>query len=303
MPEAPLPLDDAEPWEPMLPAQPSLGRRAFWTTTLFISVVAIFALHAAAFAIIYFAVKGDAEEPAQPGNQVAQALEKAKPPATPRPQKTRVAVEPLPEMPEPVPREDPGLKPERPVVPQPPVALPNEIEVAPEPRIASPIAPMPRLAIRLRVPDRPGWASEWDRNGDVQVRIRAVSLAALPIINVDKERSYTADKHLVFWLEIQNVSDRPHTYRRWQPVTSGECTLYSPSGAAMPIVIFPNQHRFDWTEDYERKLEPGADPLIETVFFSTPQDVASQHVLQLKAGHVGEKYLFTFKVPGNVPGK
>lgn len=165
------------------------------------------------------------------------------------------------------------------------------------------LLPCRALAIRLRVPDRPGWASEWDRNGDVQVRIRAVSLAALPIINVDKERSYTADKHLVFWLEIQNVSDRPHTYRRWQPVTSGECTLYSPSGAAMPIVIFPNQHRFDWTEDYERKLEPGADPLIETVFFSTPQDVASQHVLQLKAGHVGEKYLFTFKVPGNVPGK
>ncbi len=297
---APLSLDDSEQLEPLPPVRPSLGRRAFWTTTLFASIVAILALHVAAFAIFFFAVKGEPEVAVQPAEQVAQAPEKSKATSPPRPPKARVEKARPSETPDP-PGELPDPKPEPRPATIPPTPVP--VEPTPEPKNTVNIAPHPHHAVRLPVPDRAGWTSEWDRNGDIRVRVRAVSLAALPTIDVDKVRSYTAEKHLVIWLEIQNVSEKPHTYRRWQPVTSGQCSLFTPAGSAMAIVIFPNKHRFDWTEEYERKLEPGAEPLLETVFFSAPEEERPEYELRLNAANVGEKYLFRFAIPGKVLGK
>jgi hypothetical protein len=276
-----------------------MQRKAFWTTTLIISVIVIIALHAGAAAIFFLAIKEKPAEHAAAPPPPAPVVEEKKPAPKPpvkrtRPPGTNQGAGPDEEEPAPTPQPEPTPKAK--LEPKPVEPDPNVIPEAPEPREVVYVAPPPRVLERLPPPAKPLWTGDWEKSGDIRIRVHAAALTRLPIIHAsDASRSWTKDEALVIWLDVQNLSDKPRTVKRWQPVTSNGCTLNFPSGNPVDIVAFPLNHRFDWTDDYERVLEPGADPLIEMVFFQPPGE--QKVTLKLPGKNVGEDYLWQLTIP------
>jgi hypothetical protein len=301
-------LDECQESEPEVaaPSGPSLKRRAFWTTTLIVSIVVIIGLHAAAIAVFLAAV--DQPEVAEAPPKTEPPVSRPAPPAAkPRPKHpTEVPSEPDDGKPK---KEDNDEKPPPAGVPDgdlegiapPPRAVPDrpligETEEAPEPREVVYTAPLPHRPNRLPPPPK-SWSTDWSRSGFLEVRVRAVAVRRLPTISTEQVRSLTPDEALVIWVEVRNTSaDQTMNYTRWQPVTTGDCTLYTPARRPIGLFLFPVKQRYDWTEDYERVIEPGGEPILEPLFFRIPEDERVV-TLQLSGKNVGEKFPFVFVIP------
>ncbi len=195
---------------------------------------------------------------------------------------------PTPEVPAeiiPPPRLVPGV-PAAPVLQAPPVA---KIAIAPPPRRVLPI-PLPAG----------GWSSGWDRGGDIRVRVRAVAVTRARLVDVTGRLSDSPSPQLVIWLEIENVSaTKPHEYRRWQPLTSGECVLAYPTRNTVGVPVFPEGKRLVWPGEYKQTLKPGGPAIPEILVFNVPIDEAKQVTLILRGERVSEAGDYRFDIPAS----
>lgn len=209
-----------------------------------------------------------------------------------RPRQEQTGDPDVPPRPEP---KDPAGTPtltDQPVPPAQP--RPQRVPSSPPPL---PEAPSPRTVHPLPPPVG-GWSSDWQRIGAVQVRIRAVGVARARLIDSAGRRSDSPHPQLVIWLELQNMSpDRPREYRRWQPVTDGECTLYLPTDSPVGVPRFPGDSRVELPGEFKQALEPGGPPVPEVVVFEVPPDWPEKLTLRLDARRVEERFAYRFEIP------
>lgn len=206
---------------------------------------------------------GQQKQPSAPTDTVAVAAPKPNP----------VTVTPMP----------PG---DRPVVPDKNVVA---LETAPPPRPVNPFPPPP------------GWASEWDKAGDVRVRVRSVAYRQVPL--VDRRRRFPSpEEYFVVWVEIENLSaSATYTYRRWQPVSTGECTLRHQNGGTVLYAVYPAGAGREWFTEFTQELPPGGPPVIEALAFARPDTSEPGNLtLTLDATRVGKTGLFSFTIPRSV---
>jgi len=179
-----------------------------------------------------------------------------------------------------------------------PVSQPKD--AIPSPKIVDPeIAPRPHRVYALR----PGtnWESGWQRVGEVRVRVFSPSITKVPLVDSDGNEYSSPLPLLALWLEIENLSpSHSREYRRWQPVTEGECVLRNPGGIALPLPVFPLGRRFMWPGEFKQQLPAGGSSVREVLVFSQPAELVDRVYLQLTAERVGEVGTLTFEIPAGV---
>lgn len=101
------------------------------------------------------------------------------------------------------------------------------------------------------------------------------------------------------WVEIENRSAAGTvTYRRWQPVLTGECTLRYQAGAAVGYAIYPAGAGREWSTEFTQELPPNSPPVLEAIAFSRPDTTEPGGLtLTLDATRVGGTGLLSFAIP------
>ena len=206
--------------------------------------------------------------------------------------------------PEPKPTPEPLAPAPVPVTPASPAKPVAPMTPAPEPAAPTPpapppiaIAPPPRLSLPLR-PPQGGWSSEWQKAGDVRIRVQAVSITRARLVDKTGKRSFSPDPCLVLWINIQNQSPtKPVEYRRWQPGTEGECVLQYTSRNRVGIPFVPEGKRLDWPGEFKQVLPPGGTQITEILVFNPPADGADQLTLILKGERINDAGDFRFIIP------
>ncbi len=150
-------------------------------------------------------------------------------------------------------------------------------------------------------PPPAGWASAWEKAGDVRVRVCGVATTRVPLVD-RKKKVLSPDTYLVVWVEVENLSPKtPHTYRRWQPVQTGECTVRCASGAPLVYAMYPQEAGREWFSEFNQQLSPGGPPVIDSLVFSRPSpDVEGSLTLTLDASRVDGTGRLTFTIPQTV---
>jgi hypothetical protein len=198
---------------------------------------------------------------------------------------------PVPAPPPPAPRPEPILTP----LPEPPPPpTPNPQPMPPDVSATTP-KPFPRPPHPFPAP--PGWVSGWEKAGDVRVRVAGVASTRVPLEKRQKKLLST-ETYFVVWVEIENTSRAAHTYRRWQPVLTGECTLRYASNAAIPYAIYPPETGREWFSEFTQPIPPGGPALLESLVFSRPDtNTTGDLSLTLDGSRVGVTGRFAFTIP------
>jgi hypothetical protein len=119
----------------------------------------------------------------------------------------------------------------------------------------------------------------------------------------DRRKKYLSpETYFVVWVEIENTStDAARTYRRWQPVTTGECTLRYASGSVVSYAIYPAEASREWFDEFTQDLPPGGPAVIDSLVFSRPDpENRGDLTLTLDAGRVGGTGRLSFTIPRGV---
>jgi hypothetical protein len=215
------------------------------------------------------------------------------PPVTPK--------DPEPQPPAPSPKVTPKPKePPAPVVPDPPAPppMPKPPEPAPKPPEPAPKTPAPPERAPSPFPPPAGsWVSAWEKAGDVRIRVAGVALTKVPL-EARKRKFLSPEPYFVVWVEVENTSKTDRTYRRWQPVTTGECTLRYASGAAVGYPIYPPESGREWFTEFAQPLPAGAPPLLESLAFSRPEPSSDGPLtLTLDAARAGGTGRVAIEIP------
>ncbi|QDU23069.1 hypothetical protein [Urbifossiella limnaea] len=188
-----------------------------------------------------------------------------------KPKTVPVPVEPEPKMPDPTPPEPAPKTPEPTPVPEPapktPEPAPKPPEPAPKPptvveRPPSPFPPPPK-----------SWESKWEKAGDVRIRVVGVAESKVPLV-ARKRNFLSPESYFVVWVEVENTGKANLTYRRWQPVATGECTLKYAAGGVLGHAIYPADAGREWFTEFAQPLPPGGPPALESLVFSRPDTTA-----------------------------
>ena len=172
----------------------------------------------------------------------------------------------------------------------------------PTPGATTPKVPPGQVGKRQRPaspfpPPSGSWESEWVKIGDVRVRVCGVAVAQVPVER-RKQESMSKDRYFVVWLDIENTSATAHTYRRWQPVLTGECTLKYANGAVIPYAIYPPETGRLWFAEFNQPIPPGGPPVLESLAFARPDvNTPGDLTLTLDASRVGGTGRYTFTIP------
>ncbi|MDB5308741.1 MAG: hypothetical protein JWO38_2943 [Gemmataceae bacterium] len=200
--------------------------------------------------------------------------------------------------PEPPPAPHESKTPQPSKMPEPePKTGPSAPPAQPPPGVAISVAPPPRPVSTF--PPPPGvWSSEWQQLGDVQVRVRAARIARAPLVDAAGRRSDSPSTLFLVWLDLQNLSpSRPREYRRWQPVTSGECVLSYPGGTPLGAPRIPDGRKLEYFGEYRQPLPAGGAPVNELLVFPEPAPGTESLTLTLDARRVDESDRFEFRIP------
>ncbi|MBN9522305.1 hypothetical protein J0H58_27940 [bacterium] len=135
------------------------------------------------------------------------------------------------------------------------------------------------------------------------MRVRVRSVAYRQVLLVDRRRRFPSpEEYFVVWVEIENLSpSATFTYRRWQPTTTGECTLRYQSRNTVPYAIYPAGAGREWATEFTQELTPGGPPVVEALAFGRPDTGELGNLtLTLDATRVGKTGLFSFTIPKSV---
>jgi hypothetical protein len=206
----------------------------------------------------------------------------------------------------------PDKSPREPVRPAPPVVEPDPAgvdppkpprpkEPDPQPAPVTPtLTPKARPPHPFPPPKEVEWVSPWEKTGDVRVRVCGAGVTKVPLER-RKTPILSPEPYFVVWVEIENASTTARRYNRWQPVTTGECTLRYASGAALPYAILPPDTGREWFSEFSQPIPPGGPPLLESLVFSRPdRNAEGAMTLTLDATRVGATGRFTLAIPHNV---
>lgn len=257
-------LDDPEPYAPAAPPPERSSKLPKIVTYVVLGVV----LHAVAGTLAVYLLRDDpkSREPEVVAKAATPApkahprpVEPPAPRVTPKPREMRAPVEPEPEPPEPPP----------PPPPPPPEVTPKPPEPAPKPPEPAPMTP-PQRAPSPFPPPAGSWESEWVKAGDVRVRVAGVAETKVPL-ELRKKKFLSPTPYFVVWVEVENTSKTDHKYNRWQPVTTGECTLRYATDAVIGYAAYdpPEASRERFTE-FTQPLPAGGPPLLESLVFTRP---------------------------------
>jgi len=256
-----LSLDDAAP-PPHAPPAPPLDRSSKLPKIVTLVVLGV-VLHAVAgtLAVYFFRDDPKSREPevaAKGGAPAPKALPRAVDPHAPRAtlklKELRAPVELEPDPPEPVP-----TPPEPP--PRPPEPVPKQPDPAPKSLPERTPSPFP--------PPAGSWESEWVKAGDVRVRVVGVAESKVPL-ELRKRKFLSEETYFVVWVEVENTSKTNHTYRRWQPVATGECTLRYATDAVVGYAAYPTDTSREWFTEFAQPLPAGGPPVLESLVFTRP---------------------------------
>ncbi len=133
--------------------------------------------------------------------------------------------------------------------------------------------------------------------GDVRVRVVGVAESKVPL-EARKKKVLSADAYFVVWVEVENTSAANHTYRRWQPVTTGECTVRYAAGNALAFAYYPPDASREWFTEFTQPLPAGGPPLLESLVFSRPDPATDGPLtLTLDATRAGGTGRVTITIP------
>ncbi|MFO0797815.1 MAG: hypothetical protein U0804_10070 [Gemmataceae bacterium] len=230
------------------------------------------------------AAKANPPAPTPPPGPEPKVMPKAPEPETPAPM---VKPKPKPKEPEPEPTPVPEPAPKTPE-PEPTPKTPEPAPKTPE--------PAPKAATVVERPPSPfppppkSWESKWEKAGDVRVRVVGVAESKVPLV-ARKRNFLSPEQYFVVWVEVENTGKANLTYRRWQPVATGECTLKYAAGGVVGHAIYPTDAGREWFTEFSQPLPPGGPPALESLVFSRP-DTNAEGPLTLtldatRAGGVG----------------
>ncbi|HYH68199.1 MAG TPA: hypothetical protein VD866_26130 [Urbifossiella sp.] len=287
-----LSLDDAAPPPPPLDRPSKLPK-------IVALVVLGVVLHAVAGTLAVYLLRDD-PKPSEPKPREPEVAAKAPAPApkahprpvdpptpraTPKPKELRAPVEPEPEPPEPLP-----------TTPTPPEPAPKTPEPAPKPPDPAPKSPPERTPSPFP-PPAGSWESEWVKAGDVRVRVVGVAESKVPL-ELRKKKLLSPEAYFVVWVEVENTSKTDHKYNRWQPVTTGECTLRYATGAALMYAIYPTDTSRERFTEFTQPLPAGGPPVLESLVFTRPDPAADGLLtLTLDATRAGGTGLAKIEIP------
>ncbi|MFO0797951.1 MAG: hypothetical protein U0804_10770 [Gemmataceae bacterium] len=115
-------------------------------------------------------------------------------------------------------------------------------------------------------------------------------------------RFYSPEEYFVVWVEIENLSPtRTHVYRRWQPATSGECTLTYQSGGTVGYAVYPGGAGREWFTEFTQEIPTGSPPVVEAIAFARPNTAElGPMTFTLDATRAGGLGRFYFTIPNGV---
>jgi hypothetical protein len=192
------------------------------------------------------------------------------------------------------------MKPD-PVKPE-PVAV-AALPVAPEPRaveavIPEPLAdaPEPRAARLLMAPP-PGFTSQWEQAGVVEVRIAGVAFTRVPVTDLDGNVFDSPSPVLAIWLEVRTQSKtRTVELKRWQDSLGSSCQLATRFNEIDRASFGPGRSLRNGLP-YKQTLPADGTPCEDMLVFKEPPDGATELRLTLDADRFGETGKVKFTIP------
>lgn len=143
---------------------------------------------------------------------------------------------------------------------------------------------------------KPGWSSFWQRKGDIEVRVRSLSVSTVQLEDTDGVAAGQSVERLVVVVEVRAVTTDA-TARPWYGEASHASLWYAdglrvfpaPAGAGRRVVGQPQG---------ERKLVGRGPAPTEVLLFEVPKKPGPLE-LRLDGDRVGVAGQFIFAVPGD----
>jgi len=168
--------------------------------------------------------------------------------------------------------------------PVPMSALPPSAEIAPPPRRTNPF------------PAR-GWVGDWERAGEVDLRISGIALTQVPLVDPEGKRSESVLGHLVIWVEMRNVSkSKSHEYRRWQSL-SDYVSLKTERDNDVPAAKLGRGKSIYGQGEFKQIMIPGGPSISDVLVFDYPGEGAGRLTLWFDLERVGETGKLNLKIP------
>ena len=162
------------------------------------------------------------------------------------------------------------------------------IAIAPEPRAVRPL-----LAVPL------GYASEWEKLGDVEVRVAGVAIKRVPITNADNREVDSPVAVLTIWIEVRTqVKTRTVELLRWQDSLGQYCQLTTRNNTLDRGPLGPGA-TLRTGLPYKQLVVPDGTPRVDVLVFSSPPEEAGELRLTLEGERVGEIEKIRLTIPAS----